>query len=72
MQNCLVINENKKEKHNGYEVEKLSSTSPLSSATAVNQNNKHQRKLYSSIATYSLLITKRTRVLYATSLLIKF
>ena len=34
MQNCLVMNENKKE--NSCEVDKLSSTLPLSSAAAVN------------------------------------
>ena len=66
IQSCLVTNENE-----SYEVEKLSSTSPLSSATAVNQNNKQQRKLYSSYLLL-LLTTKRTRVMYATSLLIRF
>ena len=44
MQSCLVMNKNE-----SYEVEKLSSTSPLSSATAVNQNNKQQRKSYLSL-----------------------
>ena len=65
-----VMNENE-----SYEVEELSSTSPLSSATAVNQNNKQQWKLYFDlfvIATYSLFTTKRTQVMYATILLIKF
>ena len=40
----VVTNENESD-----EVEKLSSTSPLSSATAVNRNNKQQRILYSSL-----------------------
>ena len=74
VQTCLVINENEKEKHD-YEVEKLSSTSCLSSATAANQN-KNGQKLYSIypslLLTASLLATKRTWVIYATSLLMKF
>ena len=37
IQSYLVMNENE-----SYEVDKLSSTLPLSSTTAVNQNNKHQ------------------------------
>ena len=36
-------------KNESYEVEKLSSTSPLPSTTAINQNNKQQRKSYSSL-----------------------
>ena len=36
IQSSLLMNEN------SYEIEKLSPTSPLSSATAVNQNNKQQ------------------------------
>ena len=63
MQSCLEANENEKETHD-YDVEKLSSTLPLSSATAVNQNNKQQRKQYSSyqplLLTASLLATKRS------------
>ena len=43
----------------------------LSSATAVNKQQWELCKL-SVIATYSLLTTKRTQVLYATSLLIRF
>ena len=56
IQSCLIT----KDENKSYEVEKLSSTSPLSSATAVNQNNKQQRKLYSSYP--SLLLTASLRL----------
>ena len=58
IQSCLVTNENEKE--NIYKIEKLSSTSPLSSATAVNQNNKQQRKWDSSYP--SSLLTASLKV----------
>ena len=61
MPSCLVTNQNEKE--NSYEVQKLSSTSPLLSTTAINQNNKQQLIRYSIIATW---------VMYTTSLVIKF
>ena len=73
MKSCLVINKNEKE--NSYKVEKLSSTSPLSSATTVNQNNKQQRKLYSSYPSLLLTASLQLRELEScmpTSLLLKF
>ena len=67
MQSCLVTNENEI-----YEVEKLSSTSPLLlPLTRVTNSSENCMKLFIT-AKYSLLKTERTRVMHATSLLIKF
>ena len=57
MQSCLVTNENEKE--NSCEVEKPSSTLPLSSATTVNHNNSSENCIQ-VIHHSSLLTSERT------------